>query len=254
VDFKAPALKELTDQQVRYAPAARRREQVARAGRLLGELDPGKVYPYQFVCYRITDFRSAAHADLLIPGGDLKPDLAEFIRRVERSIPPLPIEQAVEPILTLDEVSKRLNVSTKTVGRWRVRGLVGQRVIVRGRRQLGFPKSLLDRFLEENSSLVARGSSFSPLADDERETILYRARRLALAGGDITTVSKDIRVFGDMAVSTGQIDMVDLAHGEPRTLRLFQTLVWQKEGGKWTLLHRHATRVAEPAAPASPRS
>ena len=66
MDFRALALKELTDQQVRFAPAARRREQVARAAKLLGELDPGKVYPYQFVCYRITDFRSAAHADLLI--------------------------------------------------------------------------------------------------------------------------------------------------------------------------------------------
>src|SRR5438874_5048140 len=163
VDFRAPALKELTDQQVRFAPAARRREQVDRAARLLAEIDAERVYPYQFVCYRITDFRSAAHADLLVPGPDLKHDLAEFIRRVERSIPPLPIEQAVEPILTLDQVSKRLNVSTKTVGRWRLRGLVGQRVIINGRRQLGFPKSLLDRFLEENSSLVARGSSFSRL-------------------------------------------------------------------------------------------
>jgi RNA polymerase primary sigma factor len=190
VDFKAPALRELTDQQVRYAPAARRREQVAKAARLLGEVDSAKVYPYQFVCYRITDFRSNAHPDLLIPGGDLKGDLAEFIRRVERSIPPLPIEQAVEPILTLDEVSKRLNVSTKTIGRWRLRGLVGQRVIVKGRRQVGFPKSLLDRFLQENSTLVARGSNFSRLGDRERATILYRARRLAGAGGDITTVSR----------------------------------------------------------------
>ena len=214
MDFRAPALKELTDQQVRYAPAARRREQLARAARLLGELDPGKVYPYQFVCYRITDFRSAAHADLLIPGGDLKSDLGEFIRRVERSIPPLPIEQAVEPILTLDEVSKRLNVSTKTVGRWRVRGLVGQRVIVRGRRQLGFPKSLLDRFLEENSSLVARGSSFSRLADGERETILYRARRLAQAGGDITTVSRRLarRVGRSVEAIRYTIKNFDRAH------------------------------------------
>ena len=190
MDFRAPALKELTDQQVRFAPAARRREQVARAAKLLGELDTAKVYPYQFVCFRITDYRPDAHGDLLIPAGDLKHDLAEFIRRVERSIPPLPIEQAVEPILTLEEVSKRLNVSTKTVGRWRIRGLVGQRVIVKGRRQIGFPRSMLDRFLEENSTLVERGSSFSRLDDDERDTILYRARRLALAGGDITTVSR----------------------------------------------------------------
>src|ERR1700682_192859 len=88
VDFRAPALKELTDQQVRFAPAARRREAVGRAGQLLGGLDPAKASPYQFVCFRIADFRSAAHADLLIPSADLKHDLAEFIRRVERSIPP----------------------------------------------------------------------------------------------------------------------------------------------------------------------
>ena len=124
---------------------------------------PAGVYPYQFVCFRVTDFRSDAYADLLIPGADLKHDLAEFIRRVERSIPPLPIEQAVEPMLTLDEVSKRFNVSTKTIGRWRVRGLVGQRVIVNGRRQLGFPKSLLERFVAENRDLVERGSNFSRL-------------------------------------------------------------------------------------------
>jgi RNA polymerase primary sigma factor len=192
VDFRAPALKELTDQQVRFAPAARRREQVDRAAKLLGEIDAGRLYPYQFVCYRVMDYRSAAHADLLIPGSDLKHDLAEFIRRVERSIPPLPIEQAVEPILTLDEVSKRLNVSTKTIGRWRVRGLVGQRVIVNGRRQLGYPKSLLERFLTDNRTLVARGSNFSRLEDKERQAILYRARRLARAGGDITEVSRRI--------------------------------------------------------------
>jgi RNA polymerase sigma factor (sigma-70 family) len=180
----------LTDQQVRFAPAARRREQVARAARLLGEVDAGKVYPYQFVCYRITDFRSTSHVDLRLTGADLKHDLAEFIKRVERSIPPLPIEQAVEPILTLDEVSRQFNVSTKTVGRWRLRGLVGHRVIVNGRRQLGYPRSLLEEFFQRNQEVVARGSTFSRLAERERETILYRARRLAQAGGDITTVSR----------------------------------------------------------------
>ena len=192
MDFKAPALRELTDQQVRFAPAARRREQLDRAAKLLGEVDPSRQYPYQFVCFRITDFRSAANADLLILGADLRHDLAEFIRRVERSIPPLPIEHAVEPILTLGEVSKKLNVSTKTVGRWRMRGLVGQRVIVKGRRQLGFSRSVLDRFLLDNGDLVARGRNFSRLADDEREAILYRARRLADAGGDLTEVCRRV--------------------------------------------------------------
>ena len=110
MDFKAQALKELTDQQVRFAPVARRREQVDRAAKLVGEVDAQRAYPYQFICFRITEYRSDAHSELLIRGSDLKHDLAEFIKRVERSIPPLPIEQAVEPILTLDEVSKQLNV------------------------------------------------------------------------------------------------------------------------------------------------
>ncbi len=192
MDFRVDALRELTDQQVRFAPAARRREQLERAARLLGEVDAAKVYPYQFVCYRITDFRSDGHPDLRISGADLKLDLAEFIKRVERSIPPLPIEQAVEPILTLEEVSRQWNVSTKTLTRWRSRGLVSQRIIVKGRRQLGFPKSLLDQFRSDNRDLVDRGSNFSRLADAERDAILYRARRLARAGGDITEVSRRV--------------------------------------------------------------
>jgi RNA polymerase primary sigma factor len=214
VDFRAPALKELTDQQVRYAPVARRREQVDRAAKLLGEVDSNRVYPYQFVCFRITDFRSDAHADLRIRGSDLKHDLAEFIKRVERSIPPLPIEHAVEPILTVEQVAKQLNVSTKTLVRWRLRGLVGQRVIVNGRRQIGYPKSLLDRFLIENRDVVSRGSNFSRLADNEREKILYRARRLARVGGDITAVSRRIarRLGRSVEAIRYTIKNFDLAH------------------------------------------
>src|SRR5262249_36083701 len=205
---------DVPDEQVRSAPVARRREQVDRAAKLLGEVDSSRVYPYQFVCYRITDFRSDAHADLRIRGSDLKHDLAEFIKRVERSIPPLPIEHAVEPILTVEQVAKQLNVSTKTLVRWRLRGLVGQRVTFNGRRQIGYPKSLLDRFLIENRDVVERGSSFSRLADAERERILYRARRLARAGGDITAVSRRIarRLGRSVEAIRYTIKNFDLAH------------------------------------------
>ncbi|MCI0441115.1 MAG: hypothetical protein L0177_18585, partial [Chloroflexi bacterium] len=64
--FNHPALEQLTDQQVRFVPPARRMEQLARAERLLAETDPGKQYPYQFVCFRITDYRPDAYPDLLI--------------------------------------------------------------------------------------------------------------------------------------------------------------------------------------------
>jgi len=185
-------LKQLTDQQVRFAPPARRREQVGRAEKLHSEIEPARRYPYPFVSFRITDFRSDAHADLLIPGDELKHDLLLFIKLLERSLPALPIEQSVEPMLTAEQIGKQFNVSTKTVSRWRVRGLVGQRVIIKGRRQLAFPKSVVEQFLATNQKQVERSGRFSHLSDDEKEDILRRARRLCRSGGCLTEISKRI--------------------------------------------------------------
>src|SRR5436190_15954166 len=77
--FKHPALKQLTDQQVRFAPPARRLEQMARAQQLLEEVEPGRQYPYQWVCFRITEFRPESYPDLLISGAELTHDLARLI-------------------------------------------------------------------------------------------------------------------------------------------------------------------------------
>ncbi len=191
-DFKHAALRELTDQQVRFAPPARRQEQVARAERLLAEVDPERVYPYQFVCFKLTDYRSDAYPDLLIPGAELKHDLGLFVKRVERSLPPLPVELAAEPMLTLDEVSRQFNVSTKTVSRWRMHGLVARRVVRNGRKQLGFPKSAVQAFYDAHREQVERGARFSHLTDAEKDEIVATARRLAAAGGSLTEVSRTI--------------------------------------------------------------
>jgi RNA polymerase sigma factor (sigma-70 family) len=190
--FTIAALKELTDQQVRYAPPAKRREQVARAETLVEEIDSLKAYPYQYVCYRLTEFRSDAHADLLISGADLKHDLALFIIRVERSIPPIPAEQVLEEMLTLDEVSEKFNVSTKTIGRWRLRGLTARRLRVNGRSQLGFPKSAVEQFLARNRDRVEKGAKFCHLTDTEKDAIIANARNRATAGDSLTEASRKI--------------------------------------------------------------
>lgn len=192
MNFLNLAINELADQQVRFAPVAKRREQVARAEALMGEIEPHRVYPYPFVCYRITDFRSESHADLLIRGTELLADLAEFIRVVGENLPAITDADIPERMYTLEELSQEFNVSTKTISRWRVKGLVGQRILVGGRRQLGYPKSLVERFLADNRELVERGRNFTRLDSEERTRILYRARRLAKAGGDITEVCRRI--------------------------------------------------------------
>src|SRR5262249_29153612 len=111
-----PALKELAEQQVRFAPPAKRLEQLARAGQLLAEIDPERPYPYQFVCSRITGYRPDAYPDLLVPGDVLKHDLGFLIEAMGGAVP---VEAIAEPVLTLEQISRRLNVSTKTISRWK---------------------------------------------------------------------------------------------------------------------------------------
>jgi RNA polymerase primary sigma factor len=186
--FKNPALKQLTDQQVRFAPAARRLEQRGRAERLLAEVDPARQYPYQFVCWRITDFRPDSYPDLLIPGGDLRHDLGLMLKALGVPAP----EEPADPMVTLGEISRRLNVSTKTIRRWGKLGLVGRRILCNGKKQLAYRQSVIDRFLALHPDRVARGSRFSQLSDNEREDILRRAKRMSRLGANLTEISRRI--------------------------------------------------------------
>src|SRR5215472_13605290 len=171
-EFRNPALKQLTDQQVRFAPPSRRLAQLARAERLLAEVEPTKQYPYQYVCYRITDYRPDSYPELLIEGNDLEHDLCLLIESLARSTPAVPVETVPEPVLTMEQISQWLNVSTKTISRWRQRGLVGRRIVCNGRRQVGYLQSVVERFLAANKDRVERSSRFSQLSDSEREEIL----------------------------------------------------------------------------------
>jgi len=118
-NFKHQALKELTDQQVRFATPEKRLEQLSRTENLLNEIDPDKTYPYPFICYRVTDFRPDSYGDLLMIGSDVIHDLGLFLSELARSMPAIPAEEMAEPVLTLEEISKKLNVTTKTINRWR---------------------------------------------------------------------------------------------------------------------------------------
>lgn len=191
--FIHEALKQLTDQQVRFAPPARRIEQLTRAERLLSEIDLVKDYPYQFVCYRITEYRPDAHPDLLIPGKDLQQDLGILIAELAKSLPAIPVEALTEPVMTLEEISKKFNVATKTINRWRKRGLIGVPILCNGRRQVGFLPSLVAPFLNANQDRVERGRRFSQLSEEEKEDILRRARRLSrVSHSTLTEVARRI--------------------------------------------------------------
>jgi len=73
--FVHPGLKQLSDQLVRFSPVFRKVEQVERTNELLGQIQPDKSYPYQFICYRITLYRPDCYPHMFIEGKDLVHDL-----------------------------------------------------------------------------------------------------------------------------------------------------------------------------------
>ena len=200
--YQNAMLKQLRDQQVRFAPREKKIEQVNRAERLLAELDKSRTYTYEYLCFRITDFRPTTGASTLISGRDAIHDLRLFVEDVSDSAN-LPVEDAGEPVHTVEELSKMFNVSTKTISRWREQGLVSRRFIYDGRRKrVGFLRSSVERFVNSNHERVKRGERFSQLTEEERRDIVDRARRLVQAGGCPSEVARRIAKHMNRSVET----------------------------------------------------
>ena len=69
------------------------------------------------------------------------------------------IDQAPEPVLTVAEVSRRYNVSTRTITRWRGQGLVARRFLDRRPVQGGLPRvEPGPKFVEAHRDQVDRGA------------------------------------------------------------------------------------------------
>ena len=195
--YRNPAIKQLADQQVRFAPVPVRLEQIQRAEDFLFSLNPAGSFPYPSLCEFITKYRPEAYPDLKIPGADLLHDLRCFVEDLSESAK-LSVEKSPEPVLTLEEVCERLNVSTKTVTRWRDQGLPSRRYLFGKRKRIGFPESSVERFAKAHAQLVERSARFSQMSEPETEFIIRRARRLALHGASLT------QILGRLAQKTGR--------------------------------------------------
>lgn len=200
-DYVNPAIRQLRDQQARFAPRDKKLEQVDSAEKLLTELESGRTYTYEYLCYRITKFRPDANLDMKMTGREASHDLRLLIEDLSDAAN-VPANDAGEPVLTVDELSRQFQVSTKTISRWRRQGLVSRRFVFDGRKRVGFLKSSVERFVQRNQERVRRGAQFSQLTDEERNGIIDRARRLARAGGCPAEVTKRLSRFSGRSVET----------------------------------------------------
>lgn len=199
--FQNPAIRRLRDQLVRYAPREKKLEQVNSAERLITEIQPDKSYPYEYICFRTTGYRPETDTDVKVPGDDALHDLRLLVEDLTDSAD-LPAEAVGEQVLTVEELAKQFNVSTKTISRWRELGLVSRRLVFDGRKRVGFLRSSVDRFVRDHYDRVERGARFSQITDEQRNEIIDRARRMAGEGSCPAEISRRLADRSGRSVET----------------------------------------------------
>lgn len=197
--FRNKDLAELAHQ-LSLSPRSQRLQQVRGIESMLTVTDAEKAYPYDFVCHQITGYRNRRGEDkCVIPGDVLIADLVNMAEQVTRK-GPIPIaqiapasngeatdseslasadESASPPFYTHEELAEKLNVSTKTIRRWRRRGLMGLRALFDdGVSRLIYLDSTVSRFTTNNKRLVRRGAAFRQLTTREKDRIVALAREI----------------------------------------------------------------------------
>ena len=166
--------------QLTRSPRRLRMEQIRGIERLIELAEPDRAYPFDFVCYHITKYRKrgVATTGFSIPGKALISDLVTMAEVISRKAA-IPVSELREPYKTHQQIAEELDVSTKTIRRWRDRGLMGIRMVFEdGVNRLAFPQRTIDRFVNRHRDLVAKGASFKQLTASERDRIVERAREL----------------------------------------------------------------------------
>src|SRR5687767_1261309 len=125
--FRLDSIAQLS-RQLDFAPHEVRLAQVDAAESLLHLIDPAKAYPLEFVIYRITDYRPRDVAGDLLTGLALQHDLGLLIERVSASLG-LHTAAIAEPVLAIEDVCEKFNVTSKTIQRWRRKGLPARRFV-----------------------------------------------------------------------------------------------------------------------------
>lgn len=166
--------------QLRFTPEKKRRRQLDSAEKLFAIIDKDKEYPFEFVCFRITGFypKSEDQGEL-IKGDELLEDLRIFISKLSGQLVS-PVTEQSQKIFTIQELAKTIGVSTKTIYRWRKRGLIPRKYIFYdGIRRLGFIQSTINEFFNSNPELVFKAKSFGRLTDERKKQIINQAVKLA---------------------------------------------------------------------------
>ncbi|MBN2210418.1 MAG: sigma-70 family RNA polymerase sigma factor, partial [Sedimentisphaerales bacterium] len=165
--------------QAAYTPLPQKLRQLDACQVLARLLEPGKSYPGDFVIFHLTGYRGKSTQEQLFPYKHLIADLAVYSEKLSKDMK-IPSAAMEEKFLTLDALTKRFRVCTRTLCRWRRQGLIGRFLLYPdGRSRLAFAASMVDYFVKKNRRKVQAGKQFSRMDEGEDVALIERLRRWA---------------------------------------------------------------------------
>ncbi len=214
------SIEELAEQ-LRRGPTRLRLKQLLGIEFLLSVVESSKPYPFDFVVHAITGFRprqTNGREAALLDGEELVADLVQLAEDLSDNAD-LSADALREPALTVQELADRFDVSTKTIFRWRRRGLTGWKFRSADRRvRVLFPERCVRRFVSQHAELVSRGSNFSQLTNTERDAIITRAKTLVAEGArTVNAVARVISTEQARAVETIRLILRSYDEAHPKS-------------------------------------
>lgn len=164
----------------RFAPPRQRQKQIKLAEEFLDTIEKDREYPFEFVCYKITGFRPKGEASSqLLRGAELADDLRIFIWKLSGQVAQ-PAGTQNEELYTTKQLAKKLSVSTKTIDRWRRRGLKFRKfVFADKRKRISYSREAIDKFLNGHPVLAGKAGKFRRMSREQTKKIIERAGQLS---------------------------------------------------------------------------
>ncbi len=175
--FRIDAMAQLWTE-LSYAPADTRSRQMDAVESLVIDLDPDSSYPLDYVVFRITGYRPDVRLESPVLVGEAL--LADLVTMIQLFSQDLDLDAndrggALRPT----ELAREWNVSTRTLHRYRQRGLMFH--VVRygdGRSALACYREEAERFRRSHSSQIEEASEYTRIEPRTEEIIVARARDL----------------------------------------------------------------------------
>jgi len=232
-----------------FSPAAQKLNQLNGAEELLNLIENDKKYPFEFICFHITGVRPRKISrQEFIKGRELRDDLQTFTQLLSSQLD-IPASRQNQKVHTSTQLAKKFSVATKTIQRWRKKGLRAWMFRFEdGVKRIGFRQSWVDDFIELNPDAVKKAAAFTKLNTLDKEKITNMAITLAQDENlSRYQIIKKVATQTHRAVETVRYTLIDYENANPDN-QIFKKpagVIGPKEAAQVYKMHQQGISITE---------